>query len=443
MFRVLLAVGLLLSLAACGGGSDGLNRNEEKALEERLAQAEAERAKAIAEKAIADADRARAEAAKAAAEAARATAEAEKVEADAARVAAELVAEALRQAAEAARDTAETAQQEANEAAEARARAEAEAAAVNQAQLEAEAARARMGLADATLILTDTVTVTADYRAPARVSVPGTTFNSPTGTPVGRWYATRVHTDGAANEDTIVVYSDVGPDVPTPIKEAHRSTNPFAGHPTKTYTDDGNFVHTTVAGTDDANYIKMSTPVLIGHSTNIPVNQDTDETTGPDATSPISGSFDGVSGTFRCSAAPADDACSVRNTGAGYVLGDGTWTFRTSKNATVKIADANFMYFGWWRRRPTATDTFRYQVFSDPAAALTGDGFDALGDSATYEGPAIGHYAIHPPLGTNLSHGEFNATARFTANFVTNRLSGTVSISMLHPVGPSLSTKNK
>ena len=43
--------------------------------------------------------------------------------------------------------------------------------------------------------------------------------------------------------------------------------------------------------------------------------------------------------------------------------------------------------------------------------------FDNLQGSATYEGPAIGQYAIYQPLSTQSNHGEFKATARFRANF--------------------------
>ena len=58
---------------------------------------------------------------------------------------------------------------------------------------------------------------------------------------------------------------------------------------------------------------------------------------------------------------------------------------------------------------------------------MSGNGFATLQGSATYEGPAIGQYAIYQPLGDQSNHGEFKATARFTANFDRDRLSGSVS----------------
>ena len=108
---------------------------------------------------------------------------------------------------------------------------------------------------------------------------------------------------------------------------------------------------------------------------------------------------------------------------------DGDWTFRTSKNSKVNVPDGEFMSFGWWRQKTNLAGTFAYRTFSSigEESAVSGNGFATLQGSATYEGPAIGQYAIYQPLGTQSNHGEFKATARFTANFDTDRLSGSVS----------------
>ena len=105
MVRLMLVLGLVLSLAACGGSrTDGLSMSEEDTLEARLEAAEAERAEAEAGKAAAEADKAAAEADKAAAEADKAIAEAERDQAEADKAAAEadkVAAEADKAAAEA------------------------------------------------------------------------------------------------------------------------------------------------------------------------------------------------------------------------------------------------------------------------------------------------------------------------------------------------------
>ena len=161
-----------------------------------------------------------------------------------------------------------------------------------------------------------------------------------------------------------------------------------------------------------------------GRTATIPLTIDSsdDDVDEDDMTAKLRGSFDGASGTFQCSAG----ACTVRNTGGGYVL-DGVWTFRTSKNSKVNVPDGEFMSFGWWRQKTNEAGTFAYGTFSSVGSAVAGNGFATLQGSANYEGPAIGQYAIYQPLGTQSNHGAFKATARFTANFDTEMLSGTVS----------------
>ena len=161
-----------------------------------------------------------------------------------------------------------------------------------------------------------------------------------------------------------------------------------------------------------------------GRTATIPLTIDStdDDVDNDDMTAKLRGSFDGASGTFQCSGG----ACTVRNTGGGYVL-DGEWTFRTSKSSRVNVPDEEFMHFGWWRQKTNAPGAFAYGTFSSVGSAVSGNGFATLQGSATYEGPAIGQYAIYQPLGTQSNHGEFKATARFTANFDTEMLSGSVS----------------
>ena len=93
----------------------------------------------------------------------------------------------------------------------------------------------------------------------------------------------------------------------------------------------------------------------------------------------------------------------------------------------VHVDDINFMYFGWWRQETTEgefTGRFDYQMLSNTSNEATASDFATLAGSAIYEGPAIGQYAI--PLAAQLNHGKFTATARFTADFDTDILSGSV-----------------
>ena len=156
-----------------------------------------------------------------------------------------------------------------------------------------------------------------------------------------------------------------------------------------------------------------------GRTATIPLTIDStdDETDNDDMTAKLRGSFDGASGTFQCSGGP----CTVRNTGGGYVLTGGTWTFRTSKSSTVTSPTwSSCTLVGGVKRRITQGGAFTYGTFQRRRRKrnlVAGSGFTSLEGSATYEGPAIGQYAIYQPLGTQSNHGAFKATARFTANF--------------------------
>ena len=546
MVRLMLVLGLVLSLAACGGSrTDGLSKSDEEALEARLEAAEAERAaaeadkvaaeadkaaaeadkvaaeadkakaeadkaaaeadKAIAEadkvaaeaaqaaaeadKAIAEADKVAAEAAQAAAEADKAIAEADKVAAEAAQAAAEadkvaaeadkaiaeadkVTAEAAQAAAEAdkaaaeadkakaeadkaiaeaevqyqlreadaarqeaaaarqdavtarqeaatARGEAETARQETETAEQAQERLAAEADKARLEALQAEASVALMGFAGEDLGEPDDVQ--PKYRAPALVEEADLTPASPRGSSAGRWYATTVdgrgQTDqGDTTEDTIVVYSDVGKPTPTLIGQVYNDEDTA---------DDANFKITIEAA--HKTLIASSQFPRFGDIAEIRLTTDTDET--PDMVNDevtFSGTFDRAGGTFRCTNT-GGDPCIVRHDGGGYVIVAGTLTFETAQSRKVDVADIDFMYFGWWRQK-NEDGGFLYGNFSHPGMTpATGGLFTALGGSATYEGPAIGQYAVYEPLGTQSNYGEFKATARLTANFGNAQADGTLS----------------
>ena len=433
----MLVLGLVLSLAACGASSrtDGLSKAEEAALEARLAEAEAATLKAEAAIAQAELDKAKLEADKARAEA---EVQHQLRAAEAARRAAEvaeaarLVAEAARLAAEAA---AETARQETETAEQARERLAAEAEEARQQVLQAEAIDALTGLGRPELSAPE---VMAQDRAPALVTSPNAvtppfTFASPSGSSAGDWYVTRAHSRGQAADDTVVVYSDVGPPVSTPIRQAPLHTD-------RAFTVlDNDFLEIEVAA-DDSALVASSSSLFPRKGTTDNIRLTVDTSDPPDLadnvmyeqTAQIPGTFDGASGHYQCVGSGAT-ACSVRHTNVGptkgYVLGAGTWTFKfASKSPTVNVADAESMSFGWWRRKVLDgenTGDFQYAMFRMSTGPELVTGFPALQGSATYEGPAIGQYAV--PLGTQLSHGEFNATARFTANFGNGTEAGTLS----------------
>ena len=410
MVRLMLVLGLVLSLAACSGGTDGLSKSEEADLQDRLEAAEAARIKAEEAKDIAEEEKAKAEEEKAKAEEAKDIAEEEQGR--------------QRQAAETARLAAEAAKREQD-----RLKAEVEEATLKALQVEASIAlRGLRGPPDGPEFL-PTLTntnVTPQYRAPALVTTPASnavTFTSPRGSLAGEWYSTTSSNRGATYQDEMVVYSDVGGGESTAIDEAYENFDAIM---------DTSLVEIDIANDDHKGLVRSprfprtaSTieidPTEVSEPDDNPLTMDTKDMVR------FSGTFARANGEFRCIVS-GNDPCTVQYTGENYLLGGGTWTFRTSKNSKVTVPDDQHMYFGWWRRQEISNGVFSYGAFSGTQGpTLSGQGFIGLEGTAVYEGPAIGQYAIYAPLSPVSNHGSFNARARLTANFGDAVESGNIS----------------
>ena len=141
------------------------------------------------------------------------------------------------------------------------------------------------------------------------------------------------------------------------------------------------------------------------------------------------GTLGGASGTYRC--AGDDDAsaptCTVRRSGSSFAFSD-NWTFRPSTGTTgVRVEDSVYMYFGWWSRQlvdpMNDEDAWTFKAFHGPAdsrvelAEITGAGNNDVTGTATYQGPAVGYYAIYEPAKAGSEHGAFTARATLYANF--------------------------
>jgi hypothetical protein len=129
-----------------------------------------------------------------------------------------------------------------------------------------------------------------------------------------------------------------------------------------------------------------------------------------------SGEFDGVEGTYKCSAATCGDI-----KGVGGVVQEATgWTFRpTSLSAMVPVPDSEYLTFGYWVDASAGDDSDMFDVKTlytgvgteiTPATSLTG--------TAEYTGAAAGQYAVKSSEGM-ASGGSFIADAALTANFGT------------------------
>ena len=320
-------------------------------------------------------------------------------------------------------DQLDAAEERARQAEAARQQAEMEAEEARQAASRAEARPAFTGLGAAAV---GTVTsVTPKYRAKATVVTnPSVTFASSSLSSSGSWSVTTFSNAGSANQDDLVVYTDMG--APTSVLITEHSTHMSAFNAVA----DTNNIRATLTG--NGNPIASSRFPRGGLSTTYDHTIDSDpDTDGSDLdgntrndydTTRFSGTFGGASGTFECMG-----TCTVQHQGGNvYNLSSGTWTFTTSRTARVSVADDSYMYFGWWKREQIVGGSLSFAAFANGEHEVA-DIPDTLTGTATYTGPAVGQYAIYQPAGGESSAGSFTASATLTANFGAADAEGTLS----------------
>ena len=118
----------------------------------------------------------------------------------------------------------------------------------------------------------------------------------------------------------------------------------------------------------------------------------------------------------------------------------GPWVFTpSSASATVRVDDAEFMYFGWWARQSNIDGSWMFRTFHGPtgtsgsdsvANRSTADEISKLTGTATYQGLAVGQYSFYQPQAGQLSghsdYDEFSARATLRANFDDDMVDGTI-----------------
>ena len=131
------------------------------------------------------------------------------------------------------------------------------------------------------------------------------------------------------------------------------------------------------------------------------------------------GSFDGAMGTYLCTAA----GCSVTINDKGTATAmAGKWTFTPDSGATVDVADADYMYYGFWLNTTTkdgaisSYDTVQTFAYS-PLPNATGTLDDVTG-TAEYSGGAAGVY-VHNTVNPDSSV-DVKTSGRFTADVSLN-----------------------
>ncbi|MDE2654940.1 MAG: hypothetical protein OXI71_14135 [Gemmatimonadota bacterium] len=149
-----------------------------------------------------------------------------------------------------------------------------------------------------------------------------------------------------------------------------------------------------------------------------------DHTDEDDEKVEVSGSFDGVPGTYSCTQGSGTACSSTVTSGGGILLGGG-WTFsRFSLNAMTQTKDSNYLVYGWWSRESSAGVDVATFAASKGTVQFGDTGANGINGTATYKGGAAGKYAVYNPLGDNSSAGAFTANAEFTADFTNDSISG-------------------
>ena len=305
------------------------------------------------------------------------------------------------------------------------------------AQQKLDAAAAMKALAGDRMIGDDAdLAVTPMYRKAASIQMPNLTGTGSTSS-AGRWLRT-THSDAdAATRDTVVIYSDVGAPTREDFATGYTGVIDGAGMVIGFVTIDSDNHGTLVASSSFPRSPGRAVTQRVRDrgptKSQIDAIPDDDITgTGRDEVRyptrysvELSGSLQGASGRFRCGGADAEALCTVQNRGGSFFFG-GIWQF-TPSSGTVKILvdDAEFMWFGWWSRYTVSDDSWDFQAKHGGTEV---PGVSEVTGTATYNGRAAGHYAVHEPISGASDLGEFTATARLEANFgEVNTISGTIS----------------
>ena len=134
----------------------------------------------------------------------------------------------------------------------------------------------------------------------------------------------------------------------------------------------------------------------------------------------VTGSYRGISGTFKCAGDNGADCTSESASGGNFELSAG-WLFKPG-SATARAQGAALAEWGWWINPETNTndasdDTIQlvYRDANTSAALQIRTAWPHNGP-ATYSGDAYGQYAV-VERGSGSASGAFEAKAKLTATF--------------------------
>ena len=146
----------------------------------------------------------------------------------------------------------------------------------------------------------------------------------------------------------------------------------------------------------------------------------------------ISGSYQGVSGTYYCTPTNDTTNCSSTVADMGFTLEGGTWVFKPA-NPETKLMDMSapdeiYASYGWWLHKSEDGDDYTASAFHDYRGTDAGTvGIDTLRGTAKYTGGAAGKYALRGSTGGTNDAGHFIADVELNAEFAADHtISGTI-----------------
>ena len=190
----------------------------------------------------------------------------------------------------------------------------------------------------------------------------------------------------------------------------------------------------TVATALSVGDIDLGIPAAPEDGTTVKTFDDDDEGTPAVNEGMHRGRYDGAMGSYECTT----DDCSVTVNDKGEATAiAGTWTFTPDSGATVDVADADYMYYGFWLDTTTkdgeiaSYDTV--QTFAESSLDATDETLTEVTGQADYKGGAAGvyvHNRVNPDSTDNVkSSGKFTADVNlnvFFANPPPNRVANSV-----------------
>ena len=168
-------------------------------------------------------------------------------------------------------------------------------------------------------------------------------------------------------------------------------------------------------------------PAAVGDSVTHTFNAAVEDVENTDAdesrdAAEVAGTYQGGEGTYKCTG-NTDCTVTVNNKGELTAATDG-WIFIPASGATVDVADADYLHYGFWLKKTTDEDgvlTYNeVQTFAGSSVDASGGVADVDG-SATYKGGATGVY-VHSVTKTDgtresATAGQFKADATLEATF--------------------------